>query len=115
MYSDPELRERKARESCKLLGLSLEYLTIDVVIQTYRDWQRTLPPLDQFGKHSFSDPNEMRRMKQKGEALRTLYIWVKENPGTDSDPQPSGVPRKPLPGADSSAIALPLPESETKT
>jgi hypothetical protein len=113
VYSVPGgIFEREARESCKLLGLRLEHLTIDVVKQAYRDWQRTLPPIDEFGKHSFSDLDEMRLMKQKGEALRTLYIWVKENPSAGDDPQPSGVPRKPSPLSGTNGIALPLPDPD---
>jgi hypothetical protein len=106
-----EIRERKARESCALLGLKFEELTVDIVKQAENDLDRIISLIDEARKRKTCNPGECARMILA--AFKTLHKWVKDNPGSGSDPyQPSGEPRKPSPLTGTTGIALPLPEPE---
>jgi hypothetical protein len=104
MAQKPYYDERRSvtseiRKSCVILGLNLDELTIDSV---KRAWDAFVPESN--NRRSFSK-------QEAHQAKDTLTRWLEYRDSDPRDPnQPSGVPRKPLPGVGSSAIALPLPE-----
>lgn len=125
----------KVQQACMVLGIRVpDHMIIGTEIPPNEQFEWTTDSVERAYKAA-----ELKWKKMSGrdvgvdlnaqdaaaqEAAAQLYkykeivvTWIRENPNLGGrDPnQPSGVPRKPLPGADSSAIALPLPESETET
>jgi hypothetical protein len=100
------------RECCMLLGLANRQVSIASV---ERAWADKMARLDS------ARGENLEAMTSLNSAKHFLIRWINDNPspnidwsqGDSDDPnQPSGVPRRPLPSAGSSAIALPLPESD---
>lgn len=107
-YTKPRLVPPHIRKVCMILGIKWreqEKITVDVV---ERAWGKQVT--------SLGGASDSEAEGYLSTAKETLVKWLRENPdlGGGDPNQSSPVPRRPLPDAGSSSIAL-SPESDTET
>jgi len=118
------------QKACLVLGIKIpDYMIVGTEVPPNEQFEWTTDFVERafkavelnFKKMSAPDMDAQLNLQRTIADLQrnkeVVVRWINEEPhlgGRDPN-QPSGVPRKPLPGADSGAIALPPPESETET